>query len=173
MPECQENSCSKQAQYLKFKWLQRHKWLSDRLQTKWLWGRFTHETFVEENNWLSRERDTVFTQVCKGKDIKQIPQFAFSGTGRGLHSVRSGIKYWLAAERFYRLDQLLATERNLPNWTNMLSHLGCAIFVFNKYLVLLMPEMRKSLWKKSLSFIFTGGGRTDISKKTIPTASRE
>ena len=36
-----------------------------------------------------------------------------------------------------------------------------------------MPEVRKALWKKSLNFIFTGGGRTDISKKTIPIASRE
>ena len=154
--------------------MQRHKWLSDRLQTKWLWGWVTHKTFAKENNWLSRERDTAFTQVCKGKDMKQILQFVFNGTEQAfIHSVRSGIKYRWAAERFYRLDQLLVTKRNLPNWTNILSHLGCTNFVFNKYLILVMPEVRKALWKKSLNFIFTGGGRTDISKKTIPIASRE
>ena len=75
----------------------------------------THKTFAKENNLLSRERDTAFTQVCKGKDMKQILQFVFNGTGTGLHSARSGIKYRWAAERFYRLDQLLVTKRNLPN----------------------------------------------------------
>ena len=48
MPECQETSCSKKAQYLKFKWQQRDsnlqqlssaKWLGVHLRTTWLWVR--------------------------------------------------------------------------------------------------------------------------------------
>ena len=65
LPECQGTPCSKQARCLKFKWLQRDsnpqpqpatlfkkrlcaslaKWLSVRLQTKWLWVRVPLQSF--------------------------------------------------------------------------------------------------------------------------------
>ena len=75
------------------------------------------DTFVKENNHLSRERVTVFTQLSSDPKIKLLPEFVFKGTGKRPPQVDApaGIKYQWASKGSYRLEQLLAAIRNLSN----------------------------------------------------------
>ena len=74
------------------------------------------DTFVKENYNLSRERVTVFTQVCGDPNLKLQPEFVFKEkeTRTTLHPPE-GIKYNWAPKGSYRLQQMLYTISNLPH----------------------------------------------------------
>ncbi|CAI9726012.1 Hypothetical predicted protein [Octopus vulgaris] len=105
------------------------------------------DTFVKENHHLSRERITVFTQVSNDTKINLIPEFVFKGTGNRppLLNALSTMKCQCSPKGSYRLEQLLCTIENLPNRFNIFSHANFAIYVFDDYMVHLMPEVRDAL----------------------------
>ena len=116
------------------------------------------DTFVKVNNHLSRERVMIFTQLSSDPNIKLLPEFVFKGTGKRPLQVDApaGIRY----QGSYRLEQLLATIRNLPNRFNMFTHAGFAIYVLDNYAVHLMPEVVSGLWKRGYVLVIIGGGMT-------------
>ena len=73
------------------------------------------DTYVKENYNLSREKVTVFTQVCSNPDLTLQPEFVFKGKGtRNTLQPPEGIKYNWAPKGSYPLEQMLYTISNLP-----------------------------------------------------------
>ena len=110
---------------------------------------------------LSRERVTIFTQVCSNPNLTLQPEFVFKrkGTRTTLHPPE-GIKYNCAPKDSYRLEQMLCTISNLPNRCNIFNPKNYAIYVLDDYSVHLMPEIKAALLKRGYVPVIIGGGVT-------------
>ena len=110
---------------------------------------------------LSRERVTVFTQVCSNPNLTLQPEFVFKrkGTRTTLHPPE-GIKYNWAPKGLYRLEQMLCTISNLPSRCNIFNSKNYAIYVLDNYSVHLMPEIKAALPKRGYVPVIIGSGVT-------------
>ena len=75
------------------------------------------ETFVKENAYLSTESVAVFTQVSTDENIKLLPEFAFTGTGKRppRMDAHDGIHHQWALKGLHRLEQMLITIQHLQS----------------------------------------------------------
>ena len=119
------------------------------------------DTYVKENYNLSRERITVFTQLCSDPGVIFKPEFVFKGkeTRTVVHSPK-GIKFKWAPKGSYRLEQMLRMISNLPNRFKIFTPKKCAIYVLDDYSVHLMPEIKEALLKRGYVPVIIGGGVT-------------
>ena len=119
------------------------------------------DTYVKENYNLSRERVTVFTQLCSDPSMTLKPEFVFKGKGTRteLH-LPEGIKFNWVPEGSYRLEQMLRTISNLPNRFNIFTRKNYAIYFLDDYSVHLMPEIKEALLKREYVPVIIGGGVT-------------
>ena len=117
-------------------------------------------TYVKENYMLSRERATVFKQTSNSSiDVK--PEFVFKGKGtRTKLNPPSSIKFQWSESGSYWIDQLKQTIMNLRNRFYPFTCKDFTIYVLDDYVVHLMPEVRKLLWKRGFVLIIIGGGIT-------------
>ena len=115
--------------------------------------------FVKENDMLSRERATVFTQVSSKKEVNLKPEFVFKGVGTRTHlHPPESITFPTGS---YRIEQMLGTIKNLPQRsTNLFTMKDYAIYVLDDYATHLIPEVRKALFKQGYVLIVIGGGIT-------------
>ena len=120
-----------------------------------------YDTYVKENNSLSRKRITAFTQVSSDPSIIVKPEFVFKGKGtRTVLNPPEGIKFHWAPKGSYRLDQMLATISNLPNRHHIFTMKNYCIYVLDDYSVHIMPEVKAALLKKGYVYVGIGGGIT-------------
>ena len=119
------------------------------------------DTYVKENYNLSRERITVFTQLCSDPGVILKPEFVFkeNGTCTVLHPPK-GIKFNWAPKGSYRLEQMLHTISNLPNRFNIFTPKNYAIYVLDDCSVHLIPEIKEALLKRSYVPVIIGDGVT-------------
>ena len=119
------------------------------------------DTYVKENYNLSRERITVFTQLCSDPGVILKPEFVFKGKGtRTVLHPPKGIKFNWAPKGSYRLEQMLRTISNLPNRFNIFTPKNYAIYVLDDYSVHLMPEIKEALLKRGYVPVIIGGAVT-------------
>ena len=124
---------------------------------------FTGETtFIKENNMLSRERITVFTQVSSDKSNPlPLPEFVFKGKGtRIILNHPAGIKSHWAPKGSYRLNTILDTSANLPNRYNIFTQSNYAIYILDDYSVHITDEVRNAPSAKGYILVVIGGGIT-------------
>ena len=90
------------------------------------------QAWIQENYHLSRERVTVFTQLCSDPRVTLKLEFVFKGkrTRTELHP-SEGIKFNWAPKGSYRLEQILRTTSNLPNRFNISTPKNYAIYVLD------------------------------------------
>ena len=101
----------------------------------------TTDTFVKENYMLSRERVTVFTQLCSDPKVQIKPEFVFNGkdTRTELYPP-AGINVQWAPKGSYRLEHMLRTIGHLPNRHHHFTSKNSAIYILDDYSVYLLPE---------------------------------
>ena len=119
------------------------------------------DTYVKENYSLSRERITVYTQVCSDPKVSLKPEFVFKGKGvRVKLNPPQDVKFQWAPKGSYRLEHMQSTIANLPNRHNIFTHQNYGIYVLDNYSVHIMPEIKAVLLKKGYIFVGIGGGIT-------------
>ena len=111
------------------------------------------DTYVKENYSLSRERITVYIQVCSDPKVSLKPEFVFKGKG-----VR--VKLNLPQDVKFQYVYMLSTIANLPNRHNIFTHQNYGIYVLDDYSVHIMPEIKAALLKKGYIFVGIGAGVT-------------
>ena len=116
------------------------------------------DTFVKENYNLSRERITVFTQLCSDPGVILRPEFVFKG--KGTRTVLHPPQLNWVPKGSYRLEQMLYTISNLPNRYNIFTPKNYAIYVLDDYSVHLMPEIKEALLRRGYVPVLIGGGIT-------------
>ena len=111
---------------------------------------------------LSRERITVFTQVCNDRNVQFQPEFVFKGKGtRTQLNPPPGVNVQWAPKASYRLEHMIRTIiGNLPNRHNLWTMKNYAIYVFDDYSVHSLPEIKQDLSKKGYVLVGIGGGIT-------------
>ena len=118
------------------------------------------DTFIRENHNLSRERLTVFTQVSSASTINLKSEFVFKRTGVRAKVAVDNVNYQWSPSGSYRLEHILKTISNLPNWFNPFTQKNFAIYVLDYYAVHLMPEVEKAFYQRGYISIVMGGGIT-------------
>ena len=119
------------------------------------------DTYVKENYSLSRERITVYTQVCSDPKVSLKPEFVFKGKGvRVKLNPPQDVKFQWAPKGSYRLEHKLSTIANLPNSHNTFTHQNYGIYALDDYSVHTMPGIKTALLKKGYIFVGIGGGVT-------------
>ena len=108
-----------------------------------------YDTYVQENDMLSRERASVFTQVSTDPKCEMLPGFVFKGKGvrASVSPPENMIAQW-AEKCSYRLEQMIKTIEHLPNRHHIFSQKNYAIYVLDDYAVHLMPELRSALLER-------------------------
>ena len=110
-------------------------------QTYFYRHRYLHEGKLH----LSRERFTVFTQLCSNLSMTLKPEFVFEGKGirTDIHPLES-IDFNLASNRPYGLEQMLCTIFNLQNRFNIFTPKNHATYVLDNYSVHFIPEIKEN-----------------------------
>ena len=117
------------------------------------------DTYVKENHSLSRERITVYTQVCSDLKVSLKPEFVFKGKGvRVKLNPPQDVKFQWGPKGSYCLEHMLSKIANLPNRHNIFTDQNYEIYVLDDYSVSIMPEIKVALLKKGYIFVGIGGG---------------
>ena len=106
---------------------------------------YRHRYLREGKLHLSRERFTVFTQLCSNLSMTLKPEFAFEGKGirTDIHPLES-IDFNLASNRPYGLEQMLCTIFNLQNRFNIFTPKNHATYVLDNYSVHFILEIKEN-----------------------------
>ena len=96
------------------------------------------DCYVKENYMHSRQRLTMFTQVCSEPGVYLAPHFVLKGAGKkvSVDNPPDGVLVQWSKSGSYSLEEMLKTISHLPNRSNLFSRQtgkGYAIYVLDDY----------------------------------------